>query len=31
MSRNKVVIVGSTNVDKFINVTRFPKPEDITH
>ena len=31
MSRNKVVIVGSTNVDKFINVTRFPKPGETLH
>ena len=31
MSRNKVVIVGSTNVDKFINVMRFPKPGETLH
>ena len=31
MSKNKVVIVGSTNVDKFINVERFPKPGETLH
>lgn len=31
MNKNKVVIVGSTNVDKFLNVTRFPKPGETLH
>ena len=26
MNKNKVIVIGSTNVDKFLNVKRFPKP-----
>ena len=30
MNKNKVIVIGSTNVDKFLNVKRFPKPgEDV--
>ena len=32
MNKNKVIVIGSTNVDKFLNVKRFPKPgEDVTY
>jgi len=31
MNKNKVIVVGSTNVDKFLNVKRFPKPGETLH
>ena len=31
MNKNKVIVIGSTNVDKFLNVKRFPKPGDVTY
>ncbi|MBW7479956.1 ribose 5-phosphate isomerase A, partial [Streptococcus pneumoniae] len=31
MNKNKVIVIGSTNVDKFLNVKRFPKPGETLH